>query len=248
MNDRKLILSFLDKNYSVKINNINIVYVDVLTKKTYFSDEFFKHLELIFGYIPELKLTVQSWFDEKCATLLVELYNFFNTLDLEKRSQHCLNIINENYNDNSEYSLEFIKNRFIDYYINWFKTNKLNEMKNKVSLQYHSSNNMMALVGDINEEDFEVLDKIRNLLNEWYFDNVMDKKIKTFIERCEVRLGKTNWEIKSLDYGTFEFDNIGTFFPDETQYQKSMIKSVLKNWYEEEMFKVSEKTMKNIWM
>jgi hypothetical protein len=120
-------------------------------------------------------------------------------------------------------------------------------LKDKVNLEHHSSNNMISML-DINNETVDVYNKILLALNEWYYDNVMDGKLKTFLDRSEVRLGKTNWEFKNLDYGSMDIDDVMKCFPDENSYQKVMIKKLLEEWYFNEMMQVSENAMKNIWV
>jgi hypothetical protein len=205
-------------------------------------------MKTIFGNISILDETINQWYNEKSKPIVANLYSYFDTLDLSLKSVECSSLVSSFCHFSRAYSREFANKRFVEYYMVKYLTGPdFESLKDKVNLEYHSSNNMISLL-DINNETVDVYDRIVLALNEWYYDNVMDGKLKTFLDRSEVRLGKSNWEFKNLDYGSMDIDDVMKCFPDENPYQKVMIKKLLEEWYFNEMMQVSENAMKNIWV
>lgn len=249
MTDKEFIENFLNRNYVLKAYTSDFVFNDKEADKIYTLNQFYLLMNEIFGYIPTLNEIINQWYNEVGRTIVADLYSFFDTLDLSLKSVECLRLVDIHCHTsrNGIYSPDFARKRFNEYYmVNYLVGPDFEKLKKKVNIDYHSSNNMISLL-DITKETEDIYNRIVLALNEWYFDNVMDGKIKTFLDRSEVRLGRTNWEIKNLDYGTMDIDDVMKCFPDENPYQKVMIKKLLEEWYDNQKFVVSEHAMKNIW-
>lgn len=248
MTDRELIENFLKRNYVLKANSSDFVFTDKETDNVYTLNQFYLLMKEIFGHIPTLNEIINQWYNEIGRIIVADLYAYFDTLDLSLKSVECIGLVSAFCHFSKAYSREFAHKRFVDYYMQKYLVGPdFKRLKDKVNLDYHSSDNMISLL-DITKETNDIYDKIVLTLNEWYFDNVMDGKIKTFLDRSEVRLGKTNWEIRNLDYGSMDIDDVMKCFPDENPYQKVMIKKLLEEWYFNEMMQVSENAMKNIFI
>jgi hypothetical protein len=248
MTDKELIENFLIRNYVLKAETSDFVFSDKEMDKTYTLNQFHLLMKEIFGYIPTLNEIINQWHNEIGRTIVADLYTYFDTLDLSLKSVECLSLVSAFCHFSKAYSREFAYKRFVDYYmVKYLVGPDFESLKDKINLDYHSSNNMISLL-DITKETNDIYDNIVLTLNEWYYDNVMDGKIKTFLDRSEVRLGKFNWEFRNLDYGTMEIDDVMKCFPDENPYQKVMIKKLLEEWYFNEMVQVSENAMKNIFI
>jgi len=248
MTDKELIENFLNRNYVLKAETYDFVFNEKEADKTYTLNQFYLHMKEIFGNISIMNETINQWYNEKGKLVVADLYSFFDKLDLSLKSVECSGLVSAFCHFSRAYSREFAHKRFVEYYMVKYLTGPdFESLKDKVNLEYHSSNNMISLL-DINNETVDVYDRIVLALNEWYYDNVMDGKIKTFLDRTEVRLGKSNWEVRNLDYGSMDIDDIMKCFPDENPYQMVMIKKLLEEWYFNEMMQVSENAMKNIWV
>ena len=248
MTDKELIENFLNRNYVLKAETSDFVFNDKEVDKTYTLNQFYLLMKEIFGHIPTLNETINQWYNEMGKIIVVDLYSYFDTLDLSIKSIECSSFVSTFCHFSRAYSREFALKRFNEYYmVKYLAGPDFEKLKDKVNLEYHSSNNMISLL-DVTNESKDVYDKILLAFNEWYYDNVMDGKIKTFLDRSEVRLGKTNWEFRNLDYGSMDIDNVMKCFPDENPYQKIMIKKLLEEWYFNEMMQVSENAMKNIFI
>ena len=248
MTDKELIENFLNRNYVLKAETSDFVFNDKEADKTYTLNQFYLLMKEIFGYIPTLNETINQWYNEMGRIVVVDLYKYFDSLDLSLKSVECTGLVSAFCHFSRAYSREFALKRFNEYYmVKYLAGPDFEKLKDKVNLEYHSSNNMISLL-DVTNESKDVYDKILLAFNEWYFDNVMDGKIKTFLDRSEVRLGKTNWEFRNLDYGSMDIDDVMKCFPDENPYQKVMVKKLLEEWYFNEMMQVSENAMKNIFI
>jgi hypothetical protein len=250
MTDRELIENFLKRNYVLKADTSDFVFTDKEADKSHTLNDFYLLMKKIFGNIPTLNETINQWYNEIGRIIVADLYTYFDTLDLSLKSIECLSLVSAFCHTSryGTYSPEFARKRFNEYYMQKYLVGPdFKSLKDKVNLDYHSSNNMISLL-DITKETNDIYDKIVLTLNEWYFDNVMDGKIKTFLDRSEVRLGKFNWEFRNLDYGTMEIDDVMKCFPDENPYQKVLIKNLIHEWYFNEMVRVSENAMKNIFI
>jgi hypothetical protein len=247
MTDKELIENFLNRNYVLKADIYDFSFIDKETDKRYTLNQFYLHMKEIFGNISIMNETINQWHNEKSKFVVADLYSFFDKLDLSLKSVECSGLVSSFCHSSKAYSREFANKWFVEYYMVKYLTGPdFESLKDKVNLEYHSSNNMISLL-DIKNETNEVYNRIVLALNEWYFENVMDKKLETFLDRTELRLGKSNWELRNLDYGSMNIDDIMKCFPDENQYQTVMIKKLVEEWYFNEMVQVSENAMKNIW-
>jgi hypothetical protein len=247
MSDREFVYKFLYRNYILEMGVSDILFKDIDENELKYDIKSFNiHLRKILGEIPYLSRFIDEWYTENSTKILTELFGFFNKLDLSEKSVKCLEKIKKYCAETQHYEYQFANRRFEEYYLKRYELEHLKELTDKINLEHHSSNNMMDLIF-IDDETPSIYEKIRNMLNEWYFQNVMDKKLATFIDRSEVILGKTNWCIKNLDYGTTTIDEVMNFFSGENPYQKVMIKNILERWFEEQQIIVSERAMKNIW-
>jgi hypothetical protein len=247
MTDKELIENFINRNYVLKADSYDIVFVDKETKKLYSLDWFYSFMKKMFGNIPTLNEIINEFYNENSKIIVAELYSYFDTLNLSLKSIECSALVSAFCQVSGAYSREFAHKRFIDYYMEkYFDGPDFENLKNKINLEYHSSNNMVSLL-DITNEIPAVSGKIFTAFDEWYFENVMDKKIKTFLDRSQVYLGENNWEVRNLDYGKMNINNVLKYFPDENSYQKNMIEKSVNEWCLNQQIEFTEKSINVIW-
>ena len=118
MTDELLITNFLEKNYSVKTNNIGFVVFDKNDKQEMALTQFSKHFRKIFG---EFKVDDKNnieffnvWFSKKRLELSGKLYEIFDSIDSNSKSRHQLEEVVKKCENlyKYKYHTEFITNLF----------------------------------------------------------------------------------------------------------------------------------------
>lgn len=243
MTDEKLVTDFLNKDYKVFVD-INTVAIKDNTRDKNYSKESFKiFLVEIFGNFKGLDDIFNNWFYENERVLLKSLYDYFDTLDLNKKSITLMGECSSMFGINSDFSSIFVTNKFEDYYIRKAIEPSVKHFLNDKSKELTSKNLESLLDVELQGETPKVYEAIMERVNRWYYDNVFHDKIMEFIKNTTVGLGQTNWIVKHKDYGTLDLNSLNKYFPNETKYQQVYFRQIFSQWYDNRVIEISEKMM-----
>ena len=245
MTDEHLVKSFLDKNYSLKASSVSYYITEKQSEKEFSKDSFNYEITSVFGNISDLEIYFEEWFDNKKVELLKEIYDEFALLDFKKRSVQLMGFLSE-LELNKKYDRPFVIQIFEDYYFNYVLKDKVkNFIEETFEDKKTSSSDLIRLASPIlTEETPSIIEKAEAMINEWYFENVFSKKIDFFFKEAKLVLGPTNWTVIHPYYGKLKTDKLSKHFPEETIYQTSVLNKQYDDWYNEKIFEVSEKMMK----
>lgn len=201
-------------------------------------------LELIdiFGDSEQLGNILNNWFYEGERTLLKRLYDYFETLDLSKRSTRLSSQCVNNFSGDETFSSTFVTRKLEDYYIEKAEALLKNYLPNND--EETTSKDLESVLNsylDDEDETARVSEGILEKVNKWYYDNRFESKIMDFIKDTKVDLGKRSWDVYNTKYGLIDLKNLNQFFPNENKYQQAYFREYFNQWYDDEVLKISEK-------
>lgn len=244
-NLKDLIVNFLDKNYHF-VYGFSFRYFELETKETINEYIFTSTVCKIFGDNKKVKDILLEWKEKQKTFLEEKLYATLSSMDLSLGSHVLYNEIISNEEIVKKYDSKFLLEKFLEYY----KPKNINEMLNNFSTEeYDNSSSLISLtLGNLPKEIDAINKEIENTINLWYYNNVFKNKLDKFFNESTLVLGPRSWLVKHSLYGVFEEQKIASFFKDETNFQKNMIKEQYDVWYEKEIYIVSEMGFNNLYL
>jgi len=248
MTDEEFVRTFLNKNYVVSLFEKGFVIKDIDLEEYYNVQPFNGLIKKLLGSDEIFSTILNSWYTENSEKLITNLTDFFKSIPKEIKSREGFFQVIKFCQENKFVSVTFAHTLYTKFYVENFDTTLFENLKNSVNLGVQTSADMEILLRPkLYNETEGVANEIIGNLNTWYFDNVMSGRLKTFLERSKVILGQTDWTIKNLDYGSFSSSDILSCFSEENVFQRTIIKRVILEWFENQRYIVSEQMMKNMY-
>lgn len=252
MTDEKLITEFLDKNYEVKTDKLDYVFIDKVDNKKYDTTRFKNHFLTIFGAydVDDTNSSTSimfGWFSLRKRIINKKLFDAIDTLNTEVRSQFQLKELIEkcknNYGD--EYHEDFIKNVFLEHYKETYFKSKLDEYIEKFNTDLGS----IRLIEDYQDEfileHHEIITYAKNYLNRWYSETVIGDKVKDLLSQLVITLGPRNWVVTWIGHGQLSKANLLKNFMNESSVHHQFIIDMYDKWYDKAIMEASEWVMNN---
>ena len=243
MTDEKLVSDFLNREYKVFVDIYSVAIKDKTRDIKYTQESFKAFLVEIFGNFKGLARIFDDWFYENEKVLLKSLYDYFDTLDLSKKSVTLMGECSSIFAINSDFSSIFVTSKFEEYYIRKVVEPNVKDFLNDKSKELTSKNLESLLDVELQGETPKVYESLIERVNRWYYDDVFYDKIMEFIKNTTVGLGQTNWIVKHKDYGTLDLNSLNKYFPNETKYQQVYFRQIFSQWYDNKVIEISEKMM-----
>jgi hypothetical protein len=246
MTDRELILNFLNKDYAVFADNDMFKIRCLNTKRVLFYESAVSEFKTIIGSFittcgkDSIDLFIE-WFNDKKKELSKKIYDFLEKIKKNEGSIKILSKLKQKFKE-SEYSKNFIVKIFIDYYIEKYTKPMIIEFTNSLK---DSALGSIKIYEDfkkvLDHETQEVADFAYDYLNEWYFDNIMEDKLKELFNEFIIILGEKNWVVRWIGHGTLTNEKLLDKFRNENDVIHKLILNRYDKWYDENIIKASEK-------
>jgi hypothetical protein len=243
MTDEKLVTDFLNRECKLFVDLYSVAIKDKTRDIKYSQESFKAFLVEIFGNFKGLARIFDDWFYENEKVLLKSLYDYFDTLDLSKKSITLIGECSSIFAINSDFSSIFVTSKFEEYYIRKVVEPNVKDFFNDKSKELTSKDLESILDLELQGETPKVYESIMERMNRWYYDNEFYDKIMEFIKNTTIDLGPTNWIVKHKDYGTLDLNSLNKYFPNETKYQQVYFRQIFSQWYDDKVMEISEKMM-----
>lgn len=249
MTDEKLIVDYLERNYTLKASEYSFVFFDKINKDEIPPDMFANTIFLkVFGNFKtddsNKSLNIlDEWYQIKKRTLTEKLYSIFDkTINNEDKSEKTLLNILENCKD-LEYSKTFTTNLFLEYY----KDKILIPILDKYKLTINHNSGSLVMINDLETmligEEFKLIEFAKIYLNNWYSETILGKKVKDFLNQLVITLGSRNWVVTWIGHGPFSKNKLLSQFSNEHELVSELIVNMYDEWYDGKIIEASEKAM-----
>lgn len=249
MTDEKLIIDYLEKNYTIKTDSYSFVFRDNFSKDEMLPDIFKNTIFLtIFGNFKtdngNRSLDILTdWYNLKKRILTENLYSIFsNTINKEDKSKKTLeNILKKC--EGLEYSKTFITNLFLDEYKDKIIIPILDDYKLNIDGETGSLVMISRLEQILDGEEEKLVEFSKDYLNHWYSETMIGEKVRDFLSQLVITLGAKNWVVTWIGHGPVTKEKLLNQFSNENTYVYELIIQMYEKWYDENIIEASEKIM-----
>jgi len=249
MTDEKLIIDYLEKNYTIKTDSYSFVFRDNFSKYEMLPDSFKNTIFLtIFGNFKtdngNRSLDILTdWYYLKKRILTENLYSIFsNTINKEDKSKKTLeNILKKC--EGLEYSKTFITNLFLDDYKDKIIIPILDDYKLNIDGETGSLVMISRLEQILDGEEEKLVEFSKDYLNHWYSETMIGEKVRDFLSQLVITLGAKNWVVTWIGHGPVTKEKLLNQFSNENTYVYELIIQMYEKWYDENIIEASEKIM-----
>jgi len=252
MTDKKIILKFITRNYTVQLSDSFKIY-DKVENNTLSIDSFHSELRVILGNFGggehSTYNVVSDWISEQKATLVKDLDSFVKKQDLKEGFVKISETVLKKFADSQKYNRGFVLEYLSDYYNQAVLLPKLEK-----HIKYLKMVDTDRLSFDKAISDFETELKFegfqqREFANEylitWYKDTVIDEKIDNLFSQLVVTLGPRNWRVTWIGHGELTRPKIESLFGSQSPSIYEYIMKRYDIWYDTAIEKASERLMNN---
>lgn len=253
MTDEELITNYLNRFHEVvcDVYTINdgkgFLVFDKITKGTEIFESVENKLITIFGSIKGLNKVYKDWFTKQANELIKDILDFFKTLDPSERGIKLVEKCEKRFKHNSRYNgTKFILNRFYEWYNEKFLIPRLDAFITTFDTSLGSD--IMLVQGSVvlDGETLAQFHFAKRYYDQWYYKNVFETKIRDFVDKCEIVLGKSDWEIKHKELGVLDEHNLHDYFIGEDQYQIEKLRGIFFSWVDNTKVDKSYHETKNL--
>jgi hypothetical protein len=111
MTDKKIIVNFIERNYTVQLSETFKVY-DKVENNTLTVEGFYEEVKIILGDFGKEENNVinivRNWLSDKKAQLVKDLDSFVRKMDLTKGFEHISKLMLKKFSDDFKYNKAFI--------------------------------------------------------------------------------------------------------------------------------------------
>lgn len=249
MTDEKLIIDYLEKNYTIKTDSYSFVFSDNFSKDEMLPDIFKNTIFLtIFGNFKtdngNRSLDILTdWYHLKKRTLTEKLYSIFDkTTNKKDKSKKTLeNVIKKS--KGLGYNQTFITNLFLEYYRDKMLIPVLDDYKLDINGETGSLVMINRLERVLDGEEEKLVEFSKDYLNHWYSETMIGEKVRDFLSQLVITLGVKNWVVTWIGHGPVTREKILNQFSNENKYVYELIIQMYEKWYDEKIIEASEKIM-----
>jgi hypothetical protein len=247
MTDEKFILKFLNKNYVVVLDDIDVKVKEKDTTKTFSFDYFIAHrFNLIVGnYLIDLDKTskdvVVEWFKDKKIELVKDLFDYLSNMDTKFGAIQTLTTTLKKFKRKKQYSEKFVIGYFHSYYNDSVIKPRLLEYigkyENGLNCKEFSENfdNQLSL-DTPKQQEFA-----RDFLYDWYCKTIIGEKVNEFFSQLVITMGPRNWVVTWIGHGQLTKEKMYRYFPNEPEIILRFISESYDKWYEEAVITASKR-------
>ena len=250
MTDKKIIINFIKRNYTVQLSDKFVIY-DKVDNNIISLESFYHEISIIlgdFGRGEDNVITiVKNWVKEQKALLVKDLDDFVKSINLSKGFNEVSKKLLAKYSDSTKYNKGFVLEYASDYY-----NEKVLLPKLKLHVEYLKKIDKNKLSYDKTISDFENEMKfegfkqqefVREYLLNWYKDSVIDEKMNDLLSQLVVTLGPRSWRVTWIGHGELNRPKLETVFGSQSPSIYEYIMKKYDQWYEVAIEKACEKLM-----
>jgi hypothetical protein len=247
MTDEKFIVKFLNRNYTVMLDNIDIMVVEKDTKQKLKFDFFITHrFNVIIGnyYIDDKTSSfdiVKGWYLKLKEKLTQDLYDYLNSVGDKYGATNGLQVMLKHFNRKKQYSPDFITAYFHSYYNEYIIRPRVERyIKNYQSgVKYKELSEKFDT--QLSLDTYKQVEHAKTLLYEWYSKNVIQNKIQEFFQELVITMGTRNWVVTWIGRGPLTKEKMQNYFIGETEIIYEFIEKAYDDWYSEAVVAASER-------
>jgi hypothetical protein len=245
---KEYIIEFLEDGYKPYVDDKDIFIIRKNNESNirFSTTQFLTEIKLIIGEFDIGSSTsiniVSDWVNEKHEELLKELNEFMRNIDATKGSVYFLRIIsNEKFESNISKAL--INKVGIKYYKDKICDPFLDSLVSKYNIvTIKKSSDLISEYLELNKnEDSKIETYVKDKLNRWYCNNVLDGRIKELFSQFVITMGPRTWVVTWVGHGKVSRDKIINNFLEEEENQHDFILDRYDEWYEEEVIDASSR-------
>lgn len=192
MTEKEYILNYLNKNYEIITLSHGFSVFDPFETKTISISTLKMDLANIFT--TGVYDIIDDWYIKGCQYLTKSIKDYILNIDFTQDNtivilnNFLLNFITEKF----IYHEEFLKHMFYDYHIENNILPKIKGLRDRIT----TSNDILLVINDSTiTEPGPVITYLKNHLNKWYSDYVLEDKLNILFNQFVVTLGPRNWEV-----------------------------------------------------
>jgi hypothetical protein len=239
MTDKKIILNFINRNYTVQLSDKFIIY-DKVDKAMVSVESFYLEISIILGDFGKGENNtlniVRNWFTEQKALLVKDLDSFIKKIDLTKGFNIVSEKIFKKFSDSTKYNKGFVLEYFSEYYNETILKPKLElhveYLKNIQTDKLSFDKTIEDFENKLNFEGFKQQEFAREYLLKWYKDTVIDEKIDDLLSQLIITLGPRNWKVIWIGHGELNRPKIESIFGSQSPSIYSYIIKRYDEWYD----------------
>ena len=248
MTDRKIVLNFVERNYTVQLSE-NFKIYDKVEHNTLTVESFYDEINVILGDFGSeennVNRIVRNWVSDKKAKLVKDLDSFVKKMNLTKGFDHIYNLMLKKFSDDFKYNKGFMLEYASDYYNEKVLIPKLqlhveylkNIEKNKLSYDKTISD----FENEMKFEGFKQQEFVREYLLKWYKDTVIDEKVDDLLSQLVITLGPRSWKVTWIGHGELTRPKIESVFGSQSPSIYEYIMKRYDQWYETAIEYAAEK-------
>jgi hypothetical protein len=247
MTDEKFIENFLNRHYSVILDNLDVMVTENDTKHKYRFDFFVTHrFNVIIGnyYIDDKRSSfdvVRAWFLSLKEKLTQDLYDYLQVNGSKYSATAGLKVILKKFGNKNKYSEDFITGYFHSYYNEYVIAPRVEKyLKN-----YQSGIKYQELSENFDKElsldTYKQVEYAKDLLYKWYSENVINDKVKEFFKELVITMGPRNWVVSWIGHGPLTKEKMHKYFIGESEIIYEFIENAYDEWYAEAVVLASER-------
>lgn len=254
---KKLIFDFLNRNFELIISKSHFGDGGIPFHRYYVVDKyripdsgFFKAIEilrLVFGDFYFVDLFYEEWVQIKTDKKEQELLAFIASLDLMSGTKGLLNKLKY---DGSLANYERLG--IFSYVMNWYFDKYIKKQLDDLILNYEDSDNDIftsKLKGIVSSKEENLLENmVIDYVNNNLFEAYSKPKLDSFLEKCTLVLGNTQWDINHENFGIVDINLIPSLICGgvKNKVQVDKIKRYLLHWRRDMEITETEKAIKLI--
>lgn len=247
MTDEKFIVNFLNRHYSVILDNVDVMVTENETKYKYRFDYFVTHrFNVIIGnyYIDDNRSSfdvVKGWYLGLKEKLTKDLFDYLQNNSSKYSATEGLNVILKKFGNKNKYSVDFITGYFHSYYNEFVigpRVEKyLKNYKSGVKYQELSENFDKQLSLDT----YKQVEYAKELLYKWYSKNIINNKVNEFFQELVITMGPRNWVVSWIGHGLLTKEKMHKYFIGESEIIYEFIENAYDEWYANAVVAASER-------
>lgn len=247
MTDEKFIVKFLNRHYSVILDNLDVMVVEEETKNKYRFDYFVTHrFNVIIGnyYIDDKRSSfdiARGWFLDFKEKLTKDLFDYLKDYGYKYSATEGLHKILKKFGNKNKYSDDFITSYFHSYYNEYI----IGPRVEKYLKNYQSGIKYQELSENFDKElsldTYKQVEYAKDLLYKWYSQNVINDKVQEFFRELVITMGPRNWLVTWIGHGPLTKEKMHKYFIGESEIIYEFIENAYDEWYANAVVAASER-------
>jgi hypothetical protein len=239
MTDKKIVLNFVNTNYTVQLSDKFLIY-DKVDHNMVSMESFYSQMVVILGDFGKgdnnaLEI-VRKWVAKQKEFLVEDLHSFIKSVDLTKGFEHISEKMLKKYSDNFTYNKGFMLEYASEYYNERVILPKLKKhveyLKNLDSDKLSYDKTISDFETQMKFEGFKQQEFVREYLLKWYKDTIIDDKMDDLLSQLVITLGPRSWKVTWIGHGELNRPKLEHVFGNQSPSIYDYILKKYDQWYD----------------